>query len=105
MPAAGRSSHAVAASDPSSRVAGAPFSNLSETAELPALTNAVDVSEYCKLLWRSVLVLHKTKGATRGASGDSPSRLHKLCGNDGGFWELAHLASSGDLAAGASPAG
>jgi hypothetical protein len=36
--------------DPSPRVAGAPFLNLSETAELPALTNAVDLSEYRKLL-------------------------------------------------------
>jgi hypothetical protein len=67
--------------DPSSRVAGAPFLNLSGTAGLSALANAVGVSEYRKLLRCSVLVLHRTKGAP----GDNPSRLHKLCGKDVAF--------------------
>jgi hypothetical protein len=34
----------------SSRVAGAPFLNLNETAELSTLTNVVDVLDYRKLL-------------------------------------------------------
>jgi hypothetical protein len=67
--------------DPSSRVAGAPFLNLSETVELSTLTNAVGVSDYRKLLRCNVLVLHKTKGA----SGDGPSRLYKLCGKGAAY--------------------
>jgi hypothetical protein len=67
--------------DPSSRVAGAPFLNLSETVELSTLTNVVDLSEYRKLLRCNVLVLHRTKGA----SDDNPSRLYKLCGKEAAF--------------------
>jgi hypothetical protein len=67
--------------DPSSRVAGAPFLNPTETAELSTLTNVVGVSDYRKLLRCNVLVLHRTKGA----AGDSPSGLHKLCGKGPAF--------------------
>jgi hypothetical protein len=64
--------------DPSARVAGAPFLQLSETVELSALTNAIDVSEYRTLCRCNLLVLHRAKGA----SGESPSMLYKLCGKE-----------------------
>jgi hypothetical protein len=65
--------------DPSARVAaGAPFLQLSEAVGLSALTNAVDVSEY-RTLWRcNLLDLHRAKGA----SGESPSLLHRLWGKE-----------------------
>jgi hypothetical protein len=66
---------------PSSQVAGAPPLNLAEAVERPTPINAVDLSKYRTLLRCNALVLHRTKGA----SGDSPSRLQKLCGRESAY--------------------
>jgi hypothetical protein len=65
--------------DSSALVAGAKFLNLPKTVALSALTTVVDLSTYRTFKRCNLLVLHRAKGA----SDDTPSRLHKLCGKVG----------------------
>jgi hypothetical protein len=62
--------------DPSVLVSGAKFLKLSEAVALKKLTTLVDLSSYRTPKRCNRLVRHNAKGA----SSETPSTLHKLCG-------------------------
>ena len=62
--------------DSSVLVAGAPFLKLPNDVALSTLTTVVGLSTYRPLKRCNLLVLHRAKGA----SVETPSMLHKLCG-------------------------
>jgi hypothetical protein len=65
--------------DPSVLVSGAKFLKLSEAVALKKLTTLVDLSSYRTPKRCNRLVRHNAKGA----SSETPSTLHKLCGRIG----------------------
>jgi hypothetical protein len=59
--------------------AGAPFLKLPKDVALSTLTTVVDLSSYRTFKRCNLLVLHQAKGASE----ETPSMLHKLCGRRG----------------------